>query len=32
MSRLFLNSKFGRPSSRVVFEDEGIDLFAECRR
>ena len=32
MSRLFLNSKFGRPASRVIFEDEGIDLFAECRR
>jgi hypothetical protein len=32
MDRLFKSSKFGRPCSRVVFEDEGIDLFAECRK
>ncbi len=32
MDRLYKTSKFGRPCSRVVFEDEGIDLFAECRK
>jgi extracellular factor (EF) 3-hydroxypalmitic acid methyl ester biosynthesis protein len=32
MNRLLQSSKFGRPCSRVVFEEEGIDLFAECRK
>jgi|SRR5581483_3965055 len=32
MSRLFQASKFARPASRVLFEAEGIDLFAECRK
>ncbi len=30
MDRLFLASKFGRKCTRIVFEAEGIDLFAEC--
>jgi extracellular factor (EF) 3-hydroxypalmitic acid methyl ester biosynthesis protein len=32
MNRLLQGSKFGQPCSRVVFEKEGIDLFAECRK
>jgi CRP-like cAMP-binding protein/SAM-dependent methyltransferase len=31
MNRLFQGSKFGRPCTRVLFEDDGVDLFAECR-
>lgn len=30
LDRLFLASRFARPSTRQVFEAEGIDLFAEC--
>jgi hypothetical protein len=32
MNQLFAASKFARPCSRIVFEDEGIDLFAEARK
>jgi extracellular factor (EF) 3-hydroxypalmitic acid methyl ester biosynthesis protein len=32
INRLLQASKFGRPASRVLFEDEGIDLFAECQK
>jgi extracellular factor (EF) 3-hydroxypalmitic acid methyl ester biosynthesis protein len=30
MNVLFKNSPFGRPCTRIQFEDQGIDLFAEC--
>ncbi len=30
MNRLFAASEFRRPCRRIVFEAEGIDLFAEC--
>lgn len=30
LSRLFIASRFGRPCSRVQFEAEGINMFAEC--
>jgi hypothetical protein len=30
MNRLFLNSAFKRPSTRILFENEGVNLFAEC--
>ena len=30
MHRLFRRSRFGSPCSRIVFEAEGINLFAEC--
>lgn len=30
MHRLFRQSSFRAPCSRIVFEDEGINLFAEC--
>jgi extracellular factor (EF) 3-hydroxypalmitic acid methyl ester biosynthesis protein len=30
MDRLFLNSAFKRKSSRIQFEEEGVNLFAEC--
>jgi len=30
MNRLFQQSPFRRPCTRLVFEEEGIDLFAEC--
>lgn len=32
MNQLFQTSKFAQPSTRIVFEQEGIDLFAECRK
>ena len=32
MNRLFATSKFAGPCTRVFFEEEGIDLFAEARR
>jgi len=32
MNRLFASSKFARPCSRIFFEEEGIDLFAEARK
>ena len=32
MDRLFSNSAFGRPSTRIRFEEEKINLFAECIR
>ena len=32
MNQLFLASKFAKPCSRVVFEDEGIYLLAECAK
>jgi len=30
MNSLFLASPFKRPCTRVRFEEQGIDLFAEC--
>lgn len=30
MNRLFANSKFGRDCTQIRFEDEGVNLFAEC--
>lgn len=30
MDRLFAQSKFGRRSTNLWFEDEGVNLFAEC--
>jgi hypothetical protein len=30
LNRLYRSSKFGRPSTRVLFEAQGINLFAEC--
>jgi extracellular factor (EF) 3-hydroxypalmitic acid methyl ester biosynthesis protein len=30
MDRLFSNSSFNRPCTNVRFEDQGINLFAEC--
>jgi hypothetical protein len=30
MDRLYAGSKFGRPCTRIQFEDENINLFAEC--
>lgn len=30
MDRLFAASAFGRPATRVLFEEQGINLFAEC--
>jgi len=32
MNQLFAASKFARPCSRIVFEEEGVDLFAEARK
>jgi len=32
MNQLFLSSPFRRPCTRILFEAEGIDLFAECRK
>jgi extracellular factor (EF) 3-hydroxypalmitic acid methyl ester biosynthesis protein len=32
MNRLFASSKFAGPCSRIFFEEEGIDMFAECRK
>jgi extracellular factor (EF) 3-hydroxypalmitic acid methyl ester biosynthesis protein len=32
MNQLFAASKFARPCSRIFFEEEGIDLFAEARK
>jgi CRP-like cAMP-binding protein/SAM-dependent methyltransferase len=32
MNRLFAVSPFQRPSERIIFEPEGVDLFAECSR
>jgi extracellular factor (EF) 3-hydroxypalmitic acid methyl ester biosynthesis protein len=32
MNRLLQGSKFDQPCSRVMFEDDGVDLFAECRK
>ncbi len=30
MNRLFQNSPFKRPCTKIQFEAEGVDLFAEC--
>jgi CRP-like cAMP-binding protein/SAM-dependent methyltransferase len=30
INRLFIASAFGRPSRRIQFESEGLNLFAEC--
>jgi hypothetical protein len=30
MHRLFAASAFGRPCTRIVYEEQGINLFAEC--
>jgi extracellular factor (EF) 3-hydroxypalmitic acid methyl ester biosynthesis protein len=32
MDRLFSGSRFGQPTTRVLFEAQGINLFAECPR
>lgn len=32
MNRLFQSSRFGRAATRIVFEDEGINMFAECQK
>ena len=32
MHRLFTCSAFGRSCTRIQFEDEGINLFAECAK
>ncbi len=32
MNRLFRASAFGRPCTQIRFEEQGINLFAECRR
>jgi hypothetical protein len=32
MSALFQKSRFAQPCSRVVFEQEGAMLLAECRK
>ncbi len=32
MDRLFRASKFARPTTRIQFEEQGINLFAECVR
>jgi extracellular factor (EF) 3-hydroxypalmitic acid methyl ester biosynthesis protein len=32
MNRLFANSLFKKPCSRIQFEALGINLFAECRK
>ncbi len=32
MDRLFRESAFGRPCTLVVYEEQGINLFAECIR
>ncbi|MGB2959214.1 MAG: cyclic nucleotide-binding domain-containing protein [Bacteroidota bacterium] len=32
MNRLFLSSPFRRPCTKIFFEEEGVDLFAECRK
>ena len=32
MDRLFEASAFGRPSTNIRFEDEGLNMFAECVR
>ena len=30
MNRLFLASKFARPCTRIIYEEQEINLFAEC--
>ncbi len=30
LHRLFAASKFGRPCTKLQFEAEGVNLFAEC--
>jgi extracellular factor (EF) 3-hydroxypalmitic acid methyl ester biosynthesis protein len=32
MNQLFVNSRFARPCSRILFEDEGAYLLAECHK
>ena len=32
MNRLFVNSAFRKPCTRILFEEGGINLFAECTR
>lgn len=32
MNGLFAASKFARPCTRILFEDEGVNLFAECSK
>ncbi|MCP4147747.1 MAG: hypothetical protein GY757_08345, partial [bacterium] len=32
MNRLFMSSKFQRPCDKIIFEEEGINLFVECRK
>ena len=32
MDRLFRASAFGRGATRIFFEDQRINLFAECRK
>ena len=32
MNQLFQGSKFAQPCSRILFEPERVNLFAECRK
>lgn len=32
MHRLYLASRFGKPATRIEFEAQGINLFAECQK
>ena len=32
MNRLFEASRFGRPCTNIRFEEQGVNLFAECVR
>lgn len=32
MHRLYQASHFGKPASRIVFEAQGVNLFAECEK
>jgi len=32
MNRLYQASKFGKPSDRFLFEEQNIDMFAECSK
>ncbi len=32
MDRLFRDSAFGKPCTRIWFEAQGVDMFAECEK
>ena len=32
MNTLFLRSPFKRPCTKIQFEQEGVNLFAECTK